>query len=78
MTLFSGDKLIGGPQAGVAVGREGAIAAMQRHPLARAVRMDKASIAGLAATLGHYARGEAIEHIEIGGRTTAWVPAVQH
>ena len=65
VALFSGDKLIGGPQAGVAVGRERAIATMQRHPLARAVRMDKASIAGLAATLGHYARGEAVEEIPI-------------
>ena len=65
VALFSGDKLIGGPQAGVAVGREGAIATMQRHPLARAVRMDKASIAGLAATLGHYTRGEAVEEIPI-------------
>ena len=65
VTLFSGDKLIGGPQSGVAVGRDGAVGAMQRHPLARAVRMDKASIAGLAATLGHYARGEAVEEIPI-------------
>ena len=63
--LFSGDKLVGGPQAGIAVGREAAIGAMRRHPLARAVRMDKASIAGLAATLGHYARGEAAEAVPV-------------
>ena len=60
VTLFSGDKLLGGPQAGIAVGSADAIAAMQRHPLARAMRLDKAAIAGLAATLEHYARGDAV------------------
>ncbi|MEX2228415.1 MAG: L-seryl-tRNA(Sec) selenium transferase [Dehalococcoidia bacterium] len=59
VALFSGDKLLGGPQAGIAVGRSEPIAAMRRHPLARAVRLDKSAIAGLAATLEHYARGEA-------------------
>ena len=65
VVLFSGDKLLGGPQAGIAVGRSEAIEAMQRHPLARAVRMDKASIAALAATLEHYARGEATEAVPV-------------
>ena len=65
VTLFSGDKLIGGPQAGIAVGTEAALAEMRRHPLARAVRIDKASIAGLAATLGHYARGEAVAEVPV-------------
>ncbi|MEZ4501461.1 MAG: L-seryl-tRNA(Sec) selenium transferase [Dehalococcoidia bacterium] len=65
VVLFSGDKLLGGPQAGIAVGRREAIEAMQRHPLARAVRMDKASIAALAATLEHYARGEADEAVPV-------------
>lgn len=59
VALFSGDKLIGGPQAGIAVGRAEAIAALRRHPLARAMRMDKASIAALAATLAAYERGDA-------------------
>ncbi len=65
VTLFSGDKLLGGPQAGIAVGSADAIATMQRHPLARAMRLDKAAIAGLAATLEHYARGEAIEAVPV-------------
>ncbi len=65
VVLFSGDKLVGGPQAGIAVGRTAAIAQMRRHPLARAVRMDKSSIAGLATTLDHYARGEAVERVPV-------------
>jgi L-seryl-tRNA(Ser) seleniumtransferase len=65
VVLFSGDKLIGGPQAGIAVGKREAIEAMRRHPLARAVRIDKASIAALAATLKHYAVGDALEEIPV-------------
>jgi L-seryl-tRNA(Ser) seleniumtransferase len=65
LVLFSGDKLLGGPQAGVVVGREELIAQLRRHPLARAVRMDKASIAGLTATLQHYLRGEALTKVPV-------------
>ncbi len=65
LVLFSGDKLLGGPQAGIVLGRSHCIALLKRHPLARAVRMDKASIAALNATLLHYARGEAVEKIPV-------------
>jgi len=65
LVLFSGDKLLGGPQAGIIVGRSELIARLRRHPLARAVRMDKASIAGLAATLHHYLRGEALTKVPV-------------
>ncbi len=65
VVLFSGDKLLGGPQAGIAVGRAEPIATMRRHPLARAVRLDKSAIAGLAATLQHYARGEAEAEVPV-------------
>jgi L-seryl-tRNA(Ser) seleniumtransferase len=51
VTCFSGDKLLGGPQAGILAGREAAIGACRRHPLARALRLDKLQIAGLRATL---------------------------
>ena len=65
VVLFSGDKLLGGPQAGIAVGRTEAIEAMRRHPLARAVRIDKGSIAALSATLDHYAKGEAEREVPV-------------
>jgi len=54
LVLFSGDKLLGGPQAGLLVGKRDAVEAARRHPMARAVRLDGGSIAALAATLELY------------------------
>jgi L-seryl-tRNA(Ser) seleniumtransferase len=54
VVAFSGDKLLGGPQAGILCGRRAAIEQMRRHPLARAVRADKLALSALSATLGHY------------------------
>ena len=55
LVLFSGDKLLGGPQAGLVVGTKDAVAKAKRHPIARAVRLDGSAIASLAATLEMYA-----------------------
>jgi L-seryl-tRNA(Ser) seleniumtransferase len=65
LTFFSGDKLVGGPQAGIIVGKKQYVDKLKRHPLARAVRSDKIRLAGLAATLVHYLKGEATAKIPV-------------
>ncbi|HEY5924903.1 MAG TPA: L-seryl-tRNA(Sec) selenium transferase [Kofleriaceae bacterium] len=58
LITFSGDKLLGGPQAGILLGKAAAVETARKHPLMRALRPDKLTLAGLAATLSHYRDGD--------------------
>jgi L-seryl-tRNA(Ser) seleniumtransferase len=87
LAFFSGDKLLGGPQAGLIAGTGEAVGRLAKHPVARAVRTDKMSLAGLATTLLHYLRNEAPAKVpvwqmiaatpdELHARAGAWAKAV--
>ena len=77
LVFFSGDKLLGGPQAGIVVGKQELVSRLERHPLARAVRIDKMSLASLTATLTHYLSGNAESEIPVWRMISARAEAIK-
>ena len=77
LVFFSGDKLLGGPQAGVVVGKRDLVSRLEQHPLARAVRIDKLSLAALTATLLHYLGEDAEEQIPVWRMISTSVEAIK-
>lgn len=65
LVIFSGDKLLGGPQAGLIVGQKALVDQLSKHPLARAIRADKLTLAPLAVTLLHYLKDESDRKIPV-------------
>jgi L-seryl-tRNA(Ser) seleniumtransferase len=65
LVSISGDKLLGGPQAGIILGTKDAVEKLKHHPLTRALRVDKVTLAGLQATLLHYLKDAAVKNIPV-------------
>ncbi len=77
LVAFSGDKLLGGPQAGILTGEKGLIDKLRRQPLARAVRPDKLCLAALSATLLHYLKGNATSKVPVWQMITATEDSIE-
>jgi len=77
LVFSSGDKLLGGPQAGIIVGRRDLIETLKPHPIARAARLDRGGIAALATTLGHYVKNEMREKVPVWRMISLPVPEIE-
>jgi len=77
LVCFSGDKLLGGPQAGIIVGKADLVAKLKKHPLARAIRADKLCLAALTATLLHYLKDEPETEIPVWRMIATTVDQIQ-
>ena len=77
VVCFSGDKLLGGPQAGIIVGKAEYVNPLKRHPLARALRADKLCLAGLQATLMHYLKDEATDQVPVWRMIATPLPEIE-
>ena len=78
LVCFSGDKLLGGPQAGIILGKKELIDQLKVHPLARAIRADKMALAALSATIEHYLKGDALEKVPVWKMITAPPEELKH
>ncbi len=76
LSFFSGDKLLGGPQAGIIVGGEEYVSKVANHPIARAVRIDKLSLSALTATLLAYLRDDVISVVPVWAMISEKVDAI--
>ncbi len=77
LVFFSGDKLMGGPQAGIIAGKADYIRVLAKHPLVRAMRLDKTRLAALIVTVRQYLMGEALTKIPVWQMIAAPLPVIE-